>query len=268
MLSVWGGEEQKEPHCTADNFTNWFDSLGTPVQACGFLLLPCESLAITGWFINRDCCSKLRARAWHRQGGVRLGERLPEQGWGSTPGCGHRALWVAPWGSPGSAVPAVGEAAATWDWGRGHAWRRHRTQPGCGGQSATTTGHGSVVSPPTRHVCAAANPCCQEQRRDRAVTEPGQAAPLLLLAHLHQIAVYNWIKHLFFKGYTLHPIKIHVFFRWSHLRWLVSQLLPWCAGCWHFHFPLLASSSHTRCLLDHRRITRASKEFELLTHSV
>lgn len=147
------------------------------------------------------------------------------------------------------------------EWGRGHAWQRSGTQPGCGGQCATATGHGSVGSPPTGHVCTAANPCCQERRRGRAVTEPGQAAPLLSLAHLHQIAVYNWIRHLFFKGHTLHPIKIHVFFRWSHLRWLVSQLLPWCAGCWHFHFPLLASSSHTRCLLDHRRITRASKEF-------
>jgi len=42
---------------------------------------------------------------------------------------------------------------------------------------------------------------------------PGQAAPLLLLAHLNQIAAYNWIRQLFCKGYTLRTIKIHVFFR-------------------------------------------------------
>lgn len=82
-----------------------------------------------------------------------------------------------------------------------------------GVQRVTATGHGSVVSPPTGHVCTAAKPCCRERRRDRDVTVPGQAAPLLLLAYLNQIAVYNWIRQLFFKGYTLHTIKIHVFFR-------------------------------------------------------
>lgn len=80
-------------------------------------------------------------------------------------------------------------------------------------QRATATGDGSMVSSPTRHVFTAAKPCCHEQRHDRDVTVPGQAAPLLLLVYLTQIAVYNWIRQLFFKGYTLHTIKIHVFFR-------------------------------------------------------
>lgn len=62
-------------------------------------------------------------------------------------------------------------------------------------------------------VRTAASPWCRGERRDRDVTVPGWAAPRLLLARLNQIAVYNWIRQLFFKGYALHTIKIHVFFR-------------------------------------------------------
>lgn len=96
----------------------------------------------------------------------------------------------------------------------GHAPRLREL--GCGAragvQRATATGCASVVSPP-RRVCTAAKPCCHQGSCDREVAMPGQAAPLLLLAHLNQIAVYNWIRQLFFKGYTLRIIKIHVFSR-------------------------------------------------------
>lgn len=138
----------------------------------------------------------------------------------------HRTVLTTLQPVPGEASRDVG--ARTWPHAAGVqdvAWRSaartgHAPRPrelGCGAragvQRATATGHGSVVSPPTRRVCTAAKPCCHRGSRDRDVAVPGQAAPLLLLAHLNQIAVYNWIRQLFFKGYTLRTIKIHGFSR-------------------------------------------------------
>lgn len=206
--------------------------MGTPIQACGILLFPCESLGITGSFINQGCCSKLSALTLHRRGGAQPGEQrcLMERGW-----C------AAPRGARGSAAPtslARGKPSQPWRGsedvatcskcaGRrlvvGSTNRARSSSEGAGLQgkgwraACHSYHHVPVGSPSTGHVCTAAKRCCREWRRDRDVTVPGQAAPLLLSAHLNQIAVYNWNGRLFFEGYTLHTIKIHVFFRWSHL---------------------------------------------------
>lgn len=143
---------------------------------------------------------------------------------------GHRTSPVCPTQCSPHASLSRGKPATTWEQGRGPAEQMCRTwlsaaqtghaprlrELGCGAragvQRATATGCASVVSPP-RRVCTAAKPCCHQGSCDREVAMPGQAAPLLLLAHLNQIAVYNWIRQLFFKGYTLRIIKIHVFSR-------------------------------------------------------
>lgn len=86
------------------------------------------------------------------------------------------------------------------------------------------------------------------------------------IVHWNHTAVCHWMRQLLCKGYALHTINIHVFFRWGHC--LLSSLLPWHTGCWQSHFPLLPPSLQTHCLLDHQNITSACKEFELLVHGI
>lgn len=79
---------KKEPNCISGNFTKPFHSLGTPVQACGFLLFPRESgnyrvVYKPGRMQQVECCAAAEAGGAREQHGGFAGTGLRE---GQRPG--------------------------------------------------------------------------------------------------------------------------------------------------------------------------------------
>lgn len=76
MITQYLGRKgaKKEPNCISGNFTKLFHSLGTPVQACGFLLFPRESgnyrvVYKPGLMQQVECCAAAEAGGAREQHG-------------------------------------------------------------------------------------------------------------------------------------------------------------------------------------------------------